>query len=100
MTEEGVYDTKIVTLEDAKFKRKNFEFQDYYVPESGEIITEIDLFQDHTVIYLEKEGVSCIKVKEAKHQTISEVDLHEASGKIEPGINEVFLRIRISPNNF
>jgi len=91
VTEEGVYDTKIVTIEDEKFRKKNFEFQDYYVPEAGEIITEIDLFKDHTVIYLEKEGVSCIKIKEAKHQTISEVELHEASGRIEPGINEDYV---------
>lgn len=57
VTEEGVYDSKIVALNDADFKKKNFAWKDYYVPQNGEIITEIDLFKNHTVIYLEKEGV-------------------------------------------
>ena len=57
MTEEGVYDTKIIKLSDEQFKRKNFAWEDYYRPEAGEIITEIDLFKDHTILYLEKEGV-------------------------------------------
>lgn len=57
VTEEGVYDTKIVKLSDESFKRRNLSWEDYYKPESGEIITEIDLFKDHTILYLEKEGV-------------------------------------------
>jgi len=57
VSEEGVFDSKIVCLSEENFKKNNYKWEDYYLPQYGEIITEIDLFEDHTVIYVEKDGV-------------------------------------------
>ena len=46
-----------MTLSDEQFEKRDFTWQDYYIPEHGEVVTEIDLFKDHTIIYSEKEGV-------------------------------------------
>ena len=46
-----------MALDDLKYNEKKMTWEDYYLPSHGEIITELDLFETHAVLYLQKEGV-------------------------------------------
>lgn len=37
-------------------------YKDFYLPESGEVIYEIDLFKDYLVLYLKRVSESFIKI--------------------------------------
>ena len=53
---DGVYDFKVMTLEDSKLNSNNLqqEFKNFYTPKDGEIISEMDLFQDHLGLYYKR----------------------------------------------
>lgn len=62
LSNKNVYDFKIQTLKDADLNQERYQFQDFYQPQPGEVISEIDLFQDYLVLYIRCEAESYMKV--------------------------------------
>lgn len=108
ITKEKCYDFKVITMAikeksakivyvDSKQPKKSifqdFEVEDFYVPEDGEIVKEIDLFSDNLVLYIQKEGTVYMKVialnenKEAPYKIQLGND-YTAGTSIAPGLNE------------
>lgn len=57
LSEEGIFDSKLMVMEDKKYIEKKFVWEDFFIPSHGEILTELDLFETHAVLYMQKEGV-------------------------------------------
>ena len=56
-SEEGHFDSRIMSIEDIKFNNRDYSLKEYYTPKDGELITEIDIFKKYNIIYLDREGV-------------------------------------------
>jgi hypothetical protein len=62
---DKVYDYKVVRIaEDEVFSKpeSQLKFEDFFLPEQGEIITDIDIFEDKLALYVKKSGSSLIYV--------------------------------------
>lgn len=87
---DKVFDYKIMILSDseAKKNKKEFSFQDYYLPKPGERLKEIDLFKKYMVLYLEKDGLSYMTVIDLLTKSTHNIDIQENLASISPGLNE------------
>ncbi|KRX02134.1 hypothetical protein PPERSA_06329 [Pseudocohnilembus persalinus] len=85
---DGVYDFKIVTIDDTQFQQKNYQYKDFYVPDKGEILKEIDIFQNHIVLYQKQSGQSFMTVIDIRTKEKHKIQLPQKFAEISPGLNE------------
>lgn len=62
LSNKNVYDFKIQTLKDEDLLAGRYNFEEFYQPAVGEVISEIDLFREHLVLYLKCDAESYMKV--------------------------------------
>ncbi|EAS03452.2 peptidase S9A prolyl oligopeptidase domain protein beta-propeller (macronuclear) [Tetrahymena thermophila SB210] len=91
-TKENCYDFKVITMSQASPSSKGYNIQDFYIPEEGEVIREIDIFEDCLVLYIYKEGSVYMRVVDLNNPQsnykISLGDEYLAGTSISPGLNE------------
>lgn len=89
---DGAYDYKIMKLSDQDFENsKEPKLVDFYVPPEGDRVKEIDLFKEHIVLYLDREGVSLLAIINLKDGSNFNVELNEKIAEISPGLNENYI---------
>lgn len=98
-TKEKCYDFKVVTMHVEPTTSQKWIIQDFFIPDEGEIIKEIDIFSHSLVLYFSKEGTVYMKIVELNNKNDShKINLgpeYQAGTSIAPGLNE-----NLSSNTF
>ena len=79
------YDYKIRVHDEASDR-----FVEFYAPEEGVIITEVDIFKDYIVLYLRKNSKAVLRVINIASKDTHDLDIGQEICTIIPGLNEGF----------
>ncbi|EGR32260.1 oligopeptidase b, putative [Ichthyophthirius multifiliis] len=85
-TKQKYYDFKVLTQ---AYNQQNFE--DFYIPQEGEIIKEMDIFEHTLALYCSRQGTEYVRIidQDTKNTHIVELgDQYKAGTIIQPGLNE------------
>lgn len=71
-TDKDSYDYKIKVFDEEKQA-----FVDFYEPEQGVTITEVDMFEGYIVLYLRKHSKSTLRVIDTSTKDAHDINLNE-----------------------
>lgn len=80
---EGCHDYKVVKQDLASGKR-----EDFYVPEHGQSVYEVDIFKNFMLLYLKNVSKSIVKIIDLKTKSTTELNFGLEVCTILPGANE------------